>query len=117
MAKRRRDRFQSPHELAVVLRVLIEDARSPARDTLLESGTCTLTDIPIVIAESGEMARTEVLNHADIGFVIMPEEEVPRRPRTILSLNPARFVIALLIAALALVLIWLTDIGPGTLNG
>ena len=114
LAKRRRDRFQSPNELIGVLLALFEDAQSQARETLIEAATFTLSEAPVLRVE---MARTEILDHADIGFVTAPEEMEFHKKRSIGSLNRTQIIIALLIATLALLLIWMTGIGPGTLGG
>jgi len=116
MAKRRRDRFQAPSELAVALREVMPELISANGDTLVDANSPTRIDAPILPA-AAEAALTLTFSRAEIPLITAAESESVETPRCnhmIGTLNWAHFVIAMLLAASMLFIVWQTGVGPGT---
>lgn len=114
MAKRRRDRFQSSSELIAALLDLHDRAVLPGRDTV--------DDVRQPASHIDErMQATEMISHFDVNLVRDPETidngiELAK-PTSTTWMTPARFVIAILLATLAMVLFWQRVSGPGAWGG
>jgi eukaryotic-like serine/threonine-protein kinase len=114
MAKRRRDRFQTPCELAAALREVMPDLISADGETLVDAQCPTLVDAPIM--PSAAEAYTLTLSRSEISLITAPQNELvekPRRNRVIGRMIGAHFVIAMLLAASMLFVVWQAGIGPG----
>jgi serine/threonine-protein kinase len=118
MAKRRRDRFQSPAELIAALLDLHDGAVLPARDTTIASPQAAhVSESPF----PPRMQPTELISHVDVELVRDPEtiddqfEYAQSKPAN--WMTPARFAIAILLATLAMMLFWQAGKGPGSLRG
>jgi eukaryotic-like serine/threonine-protein kinase len=118
LAKRRRDRFQTPAELVDVLQALL-DERDASHDTCLNAEAVTLIDAPALPPWAIDLtpARTVALSHSEINFVTRPDDdEQPMPARTWRNRLPraTHFIISVLLAALALAIMWKSGAGPAT---
>ncbi len=107
MAKRRRDRFQTPADVVIALREHSRSAGSSMSDTLINSSLGTLVDAPNLQAA---LERTVALSRSEIAFVPAPSLQVQAQKKT--RLNFTHFVSVVLIAALGLLVIWRSGLGP-----
>jgi serine/threonine protein kinase len=115
MAKRRRDRFQSPAELFEALRPFAEGVVLPSGDTVLEAQAVTLTDVP-ALPYAEEAPATQVLAADELGLVVSPPDEDVDEP-DVVEASPGsglqtRILIAVLLATLALLLLAQAGFGP-----
>jgi len=109
MAKRRRDRFQSPAELSQSLNSLALDAQY-GFDTVIDARAMTIVDTPSFQRNASD--RTLALSHSEIEMVERPESsaEMDFDSRSWLRyVNPSMIVVLALIAVLAVLMIMRTQ--------
>ncbi len=118
MAKRRRNRFQTPSELAVALLEIMPGLVSADARTLVDAECPTLIDDPIV--PSAAEACTLTLSRSEISLIAAPQSELVKmrhRGRAIGTLIGAHLVIAILLAASMLLVVWKAGVGPSARRG
>ena len=113
MAKRRRDRIQTPDALMAELRDVVQMLYSPMRDTLVDTPALTLIDVPM-LPILAEIPRTVVFEEGEIDVMTQAriEPEPPPRRQCWYEFHPLQLLIATVLAALALVVLWQSGYGP-----
>lgn len=111
MAKDRRERYQLPAEVISALLNLGEQPRRPLHNaqTIVDSGIVAAFDMP-----------TQMLSHCEMETGELVSERDATRRKNARTTNwgaLARMTVAVLLATLAMVFIWQTGNGPGSLRG